>query len=161
MTVKEGMQVRSKDGSFSGEAGRTDISRPGDGRACVEVWLGPIGPSGNRSEPTRIVTLESVEPVVTRVEHVQAQDVEQGDLIQMGVGVWQHGAFFREVLRVEVNEYQTTGRRVLMTLASTSKGGEQTMTDLLPFLTLTRVAVAEGPNAAPVDEGGTPPPEQS
>lgn len=74
----------------------------------------------------------------TRTEQVQASDVEQGDLIQMGVE--QGHAFFREVKRVEVYEGQTTGRRVLLTLAST--GDAQTMTDLLPFLTLTRVAVA-------------------
>ena len=73
----------------------------------------------------------------TRTEQVQASDVEQGDLIQMGVE--QGHAFFREVLRIEVYEGQTTGRRVLLTLAST--GDAQTMTDLLPFLTLTRVAV--------------------
>lgn len=72
----------------------------------------------------------------TRTEQVQVSDVEQGDLIQMGTE--QGHAFFREVLRIEVYEEQTTGRRVLLTLASTS--GEQTMTDLLPFLTVTRVA---------------------
>jgi hypothetical protein len=82
---------------------------------------------------------DTMTTTATRTEQVQAQDVRQSDLIQMGAEG--DRAFFREVLQVEVATFQLTGRRVRITVADSSPKGEQTMTDLLPFLTLTRVAV--------------------
>lgn len=75
----------------------------------------------------------------TRTEQVQAQEIKQGDLLQMGIR--EGRAFYREVFRAEVCQYQTTGRRVLLTVSDSGPKGEQTMVDLLPFLTLTRMAV--------------------
>lgn len=70
-------------------------------------------------------------------EQVQAEDIQRRDLIQMGTD--QGRRFFREVLEVETVDNQTTGRRVMLTLAHSN--GQHTMTDVLPFLTLTRVVV--------------------
>lgn len=77
--------------------------------------------------------------MTTNTEQVQVCDLEQGDLIQMGGDG--ASARFREVFEVQRYEGQTTGHRVQLTVSATNGDGKQTMTDLLPFLTITRRAV--------------------
>jgi predicted RecA/RadA family phage recombinase len=69
----------------------------------------------------------------TRTEQVQAQDIQQGDLIQMGER-------FAEVLEATTADYAQSGRLTSVTFPMNNGKHHQTI-QVLPSLTLTRVAV--------------------